>query len=104
MYVIWDIIDDTVARKVNASDASAFARICGCCPSQVWGVIWTIIAFIFFAIGVIIGLLFFKDSAKEQAAETQHFLPIPGSAALCLSPDKVLLSMSIVLGSVLLGL
>jgi hypothetical protein len=50
MYVLWDIIgsfhsrlceiyllsasDDTIARKVNSSDASAFARVCGCCPSQ----------------------------------------------------------------------
>lgn len=28
------ILDDTIARKVNASDASAFAKICGCFPSQ----------------------------------------------------------------------
>lgn len=26
--------DDTIARKVNGSDASSFAQICGCCPSQ----------------------------------------------------------------------
>ena len=26
--------DDTIARKVNGSDASSFAEICGCCPSQ----------------------------------------------------------------------
>jgi hypothetical protein len=26
--------DDTIARKVNSSDASAFAQVCGCCPSQ----------------------------------------------------------------------
>ena len=54
MYVLWDVVgeyqnnlsaesiltlliddtDDTIARKVNSSDASAFAHICGCCPSQ----------------------------------------------------------------------
>lgn len=53
MYVLWDVIggpvflwirdrtvltrlsaDDTIARKVNSSDASAFADICGCFPSQ----------------------------------------------------------------------
>ena len=28
------VLDDTVARKVNNSDASEFARICGCCPSR----------------------------------------------------------------------
>jgi len=93
LYVLWDVIgrpwavvsaldrslfatDDTIARKVNASDASAFAHICGCCPSQgpfsrfhgtatltkkaVWGVIWLIIAFVFFAAGIIVGLVAFK--------------------------------------------
>jgi len=58
--VLWDTIDDTIKRKVNTSDASVFAEICGCCPSQVWGVIWLIIAFIFFAAGVLVGLALFK--------------------------------------------
>ena len=58
--VLWDTIDDTIKRKVNTSDASVFAEICGCCPSQVWGVIWLIIAFIFFAAGVLVGLVLFK--------------------------------------------
>jgi hypothetical protein len=78
--------DDTIARKVNASDASAFAKICGCFPSQgkpnnalfervhidrwhpfsqisknkVWGVIWLIVAFIFFISGVLVGIVAFK--------------------------------------------
>ena len=58
--VLWDTIDDTIKRKVNSSDASVFAEICGCCPSQVWGVIWLIIAFIFFAAGILVGLAVFK--------------------------------------------
>ena len=75
------VLDDTVTRKVNNSDASEFARICGCCPSRgkvplfncvvnlltffsslVWGVIWLIVAIIFFALGIIVGLLAFKVS------------------------------------------
>jgi hypothetical protein len=75
--------DDTIARKVNTSDASAFAKICGCFPSQgtliiapflpawhvltaerffskVWGVIWLVIAFIFFLLGIMVGILAFK--------------------------------------------
>ncbi|TDL18475.1 hypothetical protein BD410DRAFT_774923 [Rickenella mellea] len=79
MYVLWDVIDDTIARKVNASDASAFAHICGCCPSQVWGVIWLIQAFIFFALGIIVGLVAFKESAAQQKEDSKHFLPVPGS-------------------------
>jgi len=54
MYALWDVVgkshfctdlcqekywksnvlDDTVTRKVNTSDASVFAETCGCCPSQ----------------------------------------------------------------------
>ncbi|KAJ7929270.1 peptidase M50B-like-domain-containing protein [Mycena leptocephala] len=93
MYVLWDVIDDTIARKVNSSDASAFARICGCFPSQVWGVIWLIQAFIFFAAGVLIGLAAFKESTAQQKADTSHFLPAPGSkssAAIPMSPDALL--------------
>ena len=78
--------DDTIARKVNTSDASAFAKICGCFPSRgtlitlffftcaactdrrafllefstVWGVIWLVIAFIFFLLGIMVGILAFK--------------------------------------------
>jgi hypothetical protein len=44
MYVVWDIIDDTIERKANGSDASAFADICGCFPSRGWLVLWSIFA------------------------------------------------------------
>jgi len=79
LYVIWDVIDDTIARKVNASDASAFAHICGCCPSQVWGVLWLIIAIIYFAAGVLVGIVAFKESSAQQATDSLHFIPIPGA-------------------------
>ncbi|KAI0781205.1 hypothetical protein BD413DRAFT_608371 [Trametes elegans] len=52
---------DTIARMVNGSDASSFAHICGCCPSQVWGVIWLIQAFAFFAAGILVGIVAFKE-------------------------------------------
>jgi len=89
MYVLWDVIDDTIARKVNTSDASAFAKICGCFPYQVWGVIWLMIAFCFFALGIIVGLLAFKQSAAQQALDSENFLPVPGAngaSSLCMSP------------------
>jgi len=81
LYVLWDVIDDTIARKVNSSDASAFAQICGCCPSQVWGVIWLIVAFLFFAGGIIVGLVAFKESTAQQKDASSHFLPAPGQKA-----------------------
>ncbi|KAF9480863.1 hypothetical protein BDN70DRAFT_877033 [Pholiota conissans] len=91
MYVIWDVIDDTLARKVNTSDASEFARICGCCPSQVWGFLWLIIACVFFAAGIIVGLVLFKQNAAQQKADSDHFLPVPGSSsgALSLAPSSL---------------
>ncbi|OJA21532.1 hypothetical protein AZE42_01791 [Rhizopogon vesiculosus] len=110
LYVLWDVIgksmikssmfhangssDDTIERKVNSSDASAFARICGCCPSRVWGVIWLIIAFMFFAAGVIVGIVAFKESTSEQESESAHFLPAPGSSgAVAYAPIPSVLAM-----------
>lgn len=34
MYALWDIVDDTISRKVNTSDATVFAKQFGCCPAQ----------------------------------------------------------------------
>ncbi|KAJ7632215.1 peptidase M50B-like-domain-containing protein [Roridomyces roridus] len=102
LYALWDIIDDTIARKENSSDASAFAKICGCCPSQVWGFIWLIQAFIFFAAGILVGLAAFKESAAQQKQDASHFLPAPGShsAALAVSPNIFLVScVALVLGA-----
>lgn len=97
MYVLWDIIDDTIQRKANGSDASAFAQICGCFPSQgrlsvpslpclcklisraVWGVIWLVQALIAFAAAIIIGLVAFKQSESQQASDAHHVLPVPGA-------------------------
>ncbi|KAF7311596.1 hypothetical protein MKEN_01062400 [Mycena kentingensis (nom. inval.)] len=103
LYAIWDIVDDTIARKVNSSDASAFAKICGCCPSRVWGVLWLLVAFAFFIAGILVGLAAFKESAAEQKEESSHFLPAPGSGALHLTPN-VLLMTSLALIMSALGL
>ncbi|KAJ7074225.1 peptidase M50B-like-domain-containing protein [Mycena amicta] len=101
LYCIWDIIDDTIARKVNSSDASAFAKICGCFPSQVWGVIWLIQAFVFFIAGILVGLAAFKESTAQQKEDASHFLPAPGSSsdALAASPNVFLtISIALILG------
>ncbi|KAL4243903.1 Peptidase M50B-like-domain-containing protein [Abortiporus biennis] len=87
MYVLWDVIDDTISRKVNGSDAYSFSEICGCCPSQVWGVIWLLVAFAFFAGGILVGLAAFKQSAAQQATDASHFIPVPGSHS---SASKIL--------------
>jgi len=105
LYVVWDVIDDTIARKVNSSDASAFAQVCACCPSQVWGVLWLVIALIFFAGGLIVGLVAFKQSAAQQKQDASHFLPVPHSGAVSMaSIPSAFAMMGLVLGSVLFGL
>ncbi|RXW21810.1 hypothetical protein EST38_g4038 [Candolleomyces aberdarensis] len=79
MYVLWDVVDDTLARKVNSSDASVFADRYGCCPSRVWGFVWLIVAFIFFGLGILVGLVAFKQNTEQQKADSARFLPVPGS-------------------------
>ncbi|KAF8894798.1 peptidase M50B-like-domain-containing protein [Infundibulicybe gibba] len=104
MYVLWDVIDDTIARKTNTSDASAFADICGCFPSQVWGIIWLIQALIFFALGLIVGLVAFKQTEGEQKEQTSHFLPVPGTSGAMLSSPNVFMMQLLTLGVGALGM
>lgn len=104
LYCLWDVIDDTISRKVANSDASAFARYCGCCPSQVWGFIWLIQALVFFALGIIVGLVAFKKSASQQKADSSKFLPVPNANAACSSYPDVLTTALISFGMSLIGL
>ena len=126
--ILIECIDDTIARKVNGSDASSFAEICGCCPSRgplsFFAVIYpkkliivltsllidslgrdlaSASVFVFrcrdhcrtrrfqsvflflpiFLIGQqhLLNFVFFaiQQSAAQQKADSQHFLPVPGS-------------------------
>ncbi|KAF8520181.1 peptidase M50B-like-domain-containing protein [Hysterangium stoloniferum] len=100
LYVVWDVIDDTIARKVNESDASAFAQVCGCCPSQVWGVIWLIIALMFFVAGVLVGIVAFKDSNAKQKEDSLHFIPVPGAKGNSATSHTVSVATSILMSSI----
>ncbi|WVQ73752.1 hypothetical protein IAR50_003332 [Cryptococcus sp. DSM 104548] len=73
-YAIWDIIDDTLARKVNTSDASEFAKMIGFCGSRFWGAYWLLVACCFFAAGVLVGIAAFKDDWDTQADKARNFL------------------------------
>lgn len=57
------------SRKVNESDASAFAKQVGG-DSRCWGVFWLIISLVFFAAGIIIGIVAFKDTQAQQRASS----------------------------------
>ena len=43
-----DTCDDLILRKVYELDASVFAWLVGCCPSQVWSVVWFLIICAYF--------------------------------------------------------
>lgn len=68
LYSIWDIIEDLVLYKHNDSDASAFSRLVGG-PPQMWGVLWAFISVGFFALGMIVGILAFKDTIQQQQSD-----------------------------------
>lgn len=51
-----DSAADLIFRKVNESDASQFARLCPIMGARMWGCLWLLIAFVFFAAGIIAGL------------------------------------------------
>lgn len=65
LYSFWDICDDLIFRKVNESDASAFSRLAGGSP-QFWGFLWLLLSIGFFAAGIIVGIVAFKDPLSEQ--------------------------------------
>jgi len=73
-YAIWDIIDDTLERKINSSDASEYADMIGCGSSRSWGAFWLLQACIFFVAGILVGIAAFKDDWSTQAAKADHFL------------------------------
>ncbi|CAI2164804.1 296_t:CDS:2 [Funneliformis geosporum] len=42
-----------------------FVLFVGCCPAQVWGVIWLFISILFLGVGVLAGLIAFKQKDPE---------------------------------------
>ncbi|KAJ3342716.1 hypothetical protein HDU93_001288 [Gonapodya sp. JEL0774] len=62
LYSLYDIVDDLIKRRVNESDASQFARVCGCgiIGPKTWGVIWLVISFAFVAAAIIGAIVAFK--------------------------------------------
>jgi len=95
--------------------------------STVWGVIWLVIAFIFFLLGIMVGILAFKvrhslrctvflccsllrvivvqQSAAQQKEDAEHFLPVPGSNGAIAMPLSAPLALLVsTLSSALLSL
>ncbi|EIM23376.1 hypothetical protein WALSEDRAFT_62743 [Wallemia mellicola CBS 633.66] len=72
LYSIWDIIDDTLIRKVASSDAVQMSYAFKCIPSRGWGFIWLLQSVGFFACGIIVGIAAFKY--EDQRARADMFL------------------------------
>ena len=75
LYSVRDTCDDLILREVNESDASAFARQVGCCPSQVWSVVWFLISCAYFGscilyvlIDCVQVIILFTTLASDQKA------------------------------------
>src|SRR5882762_659627 len=97
----------SIPRSVYESCPYPFSKLiifCVCCAMHaVWGVLWLVIALIFFAAGIIVGLVAFKESAAQQKKDASKFLPVPGStnAASVPSIPSALAMMGLVASSVL---
>ncbi|KAJ1861850.1 hypothetical protein LPJ73_000922 [Coemansia sp. RSA 2703] len=63
LYSLWDIVDDTVRRKTNESDATKFAQRTHC-SSRCCGLLWLLIALIFLVAAILLGLAFLKDDSS----------------------------------------
>ncbi|KAI9243904.1 peptidase M50B-like-domain-containing protein [Phascolomyces articulosus] len=72
LYCLWDILDDLVFRKAYGSDATKFAELYGL-SSRTWGVIWFFVSVVFFAGGILVGLVAFKETAEEQERQVEGF-------------------------------
>lgn len=78
LYCLWDILDDLVFRKAHESDASRFAQLCEppCLSSQAWGVLWFLVSLVFFAAGIIIGIVAFKGTLVTYTSERVYLLTL----------------------------
>ncbi|KAI9504990.1 hypothetical protein GGI25_001777 [Coemansia spiralis] len=60
LYCLWDIVDDTVRRKVNESDATKFAKKMHC-SSRCCGLLWLLLSLAFLVAAILLGLAFLKN-------------------------------------------
>lgn len=81
LYSVWDICDDLVLRKVNESDAAAFAKLVPILPAQVWGFIWLLISVAFFAAGILYVLATYPASASPFS---KHRSPTKNPTRSCM--------------------
>lgn len=63
-----------VFRVIPGSDAHVFSRLAGGSP-RLWGLLWTLISFVFFTLAVLGGILAFHQNLRQQIREGQRFLP-----------------------------
>ncbi|KAJ2079063.1 hypothetical protein H4R24_004043 [Coemansia sp. RSA 988] len=67
LYCLWDIVDDTLRRKVNDSDATKFAQRTHC-SSRCCGLLWLLVSLVFLAGAILLGLAFLKDEDLSTQA------------------------------------
>jgi len=70
LYSLWDIVEDLVMRRVNESDATKFAKLCGCCTPQFWGVVWFLISLLFLTAAILVALVVFKNPPDSSSSSS----------------------------------
>ncbi|KAM0748803.1 hypothetical protein T439DRAFT_357962 [Meredithblackwellia eburnea MCA 4105] len=75
MYAVWDILDDLVFQKIEASDCAHFAMLYPWMPAQAWGTVWFLFAFMALCAGTLGGLVMFKEDFATQQIQAQSFIP-----------------------------
>ncbi|CEG37792.1 uncharacterized protein PHALS_05847 [Plasmopara halstedii] len=67
LFSVYDIWDDLIARRLNESDASVFAKMTHT-SSRCWGVIWGLIAIASLVAGLYFNLLVAEDSGESLSS------------------------------------
>jgi len=75
LYVVWDIADDKYFRKANDSDATQFSLMFPGIGAHIWAMLWIIFECAVITAFVIMGIVFFKYSPDDMAAQAAQFLP-----------------------------
>ncbi|KAH8918551.1 hypothetical protein BT69DRAFT_1247414 [Atractiella rhizophila] len=74
-YVVWDVMDDFVFRKVNPCCVVQFATRIPRLNPGIWGAIWLIVSIIFFVSWVLIALVTWRQTPHGMYCQSQSFLP-----------------------------
>ncbi|KAJ7066745.1 peptidase M50B-like-domain-containing protein [Mycena amicta] len=75
LFVIWDVADDRFFHKTNDSDATQFALLFPKTSPHHWALFWIVFQLGVLAAFSVLGIMVFKFSDTDMAAQAASFLP-----------------------------